>query len=424
LLLTLRSLYTGSLGVTQPGGVGTLSASAVSYTFAEIATLFPTDFSELGLGNRAYQSAVDVQIGDATTGTAQTTLEDVDCQVSFNAGKSLSTRTTQATSWNVKLGQKIGTGNQATGKRGVALFFKNISGTKNVTWRGTVKLYGCTITAKVDGGAMSFQTPVQTAGASEIVNCIVNGFSSYIFGSSGFNINNLYNLDITGDSTGSNITSLFVNTAERITVGGSPAVAHLQTATAGISIKDVRLFGTPALSDFRWTAPSASNWALVRPAFSNNAAKFGGTGPATAALGAHEYWIYDVKCVDASGAGVAGIPVRLTDVLGDVHVDTTTDSAGEITFGSGVTENAVIVMDHYTDGTYVQSPRWPFYSEINLPSQTGYNDAYYSHRYYWNWPGSETVTLTAGSFEDVGDTVQMEAAAGSGGAIWVERIVP
>ena len=135
-------------------------------------------------------------------------------------------------------------------------------------------------------------------------------------------------------------------------------------------------------------------------------------------------WIYNVKCVDGAGAGVSGLPVKLTDNEGNEPVDTTTDSSGRISFGSGLQANAVTVADHYlVGGVYTIRHRSPFLAEINMPDQAGYDGNYMSYKYYFDWPGKDSVTVSSGSFEDVNDVAQMSAIA-SGGSTWVERVVP
>jgi hypothetical protein len=408
-LLALRPLYTASLGITQPGGAGTtiyiyddnFSGTGSGYTFQEIAIAFPADFQELGTGNRSYRSLVDVQVGDAGTGTATTTLIDADSSVSFDSGKSLRFRATQTTSWRLILGEKVGSGNQATGKRGCAMFFKNVT----VTWRGMVQLYGCTV-ANTAGGTVSFQVVNLTTGnGSELVNCILSGWNVYTFGTSTGSIDNLYNLDLTGNSASSQITSIFAVAAERMTVGGNPVNAYIGLATASIQFKDTIFFGTPGIADLRWTNSAATNWTMVRPGWSlSGQPKVAGPGPTAAASGAHEYWLASGKVVDPSGANVASIPWRLKDQFGTYLVDTTTDSNGEISFGSLLTANAVIVADWYNDGAGnpLIRHRSPFTLEVNMG--VGANPAYKGSSIVFNWPGKDTVTTAAGTFKDL-DTV-------------------
>jgi hypothetical protein len=429
MLLALRSLYTASLGVTQPGGAGTtiylyddlLSASGSTYTPAEIATLFPADFQELGTGNQAYRSLVDIQIGDTTTGAAQTTLTGVDCSISFDVNKVLRMRTTQTSSWRLFLGEKVGSGDVATGKRGVSLFFR-ATATASVVWRGTQKLYGCTFISNRTGATtQALQMVNQVVDASEVVNCIVGGFSGYVFGTTGLNVGNVYNLDITGDSAGSNITSFFISRAQRLTVGGNPAAAHIATATPGLTHKEMSFFGTPTVSDMRWNSAAALNWVLIRPVWSLNVPKISGGGPTTAADGAQEYRTFLVKVVDATGAGVASIPVKLTDAFSNVLVNTTTDANGEITHGAGLTTDVVAVADYYNDGAanMLIRHRSPFLLQVNATA--GLNPAYLSKTINFNWPGMEGVTPTAGAFGDVDDIVAIEEPSVPGSpTLWTE----
>lgn len=419
-----------AVGVTQPGGAGTTiyiyddasSASGTGYTFTEISAAFPADFVDNGTNRRSYRAKVSLQIGDTGVGTATTTLTDTRATVIWDNTKTLLTRATQTGSWYLRLGTKIGTGDQASGVDGCDLTFGAA-----VTWPRQAYLYGCTM--RQTAGAFQ-QSSLN--GASEYVNCIfqssASGTTPMSFGTfGGSEFDNIYNLDISHTTTAQVMSNFYAFSAERVTVACAAPTTFLNTSGISVSIKDLAMFGSPTQSDLRWTSPAtARDWVLVRPKWTGNAPKFS-AGNSTSHLAGdetYEYWLYDVKCVDGAGAGVSGIPVRLTDTLGNVQVDTTTDTNGRVSFGSGITANAVAVMDHYSvSGVYTQRHRGPFLCEVNLPSQTGYNNNYFSHRYYFDWPGGATVTTSSGSFEDVGDVLPMSASA-SGGSLWVERVVP
>ena len=381
-----------------------------------------------GTGFRSFRSLKSIFIGQTsaaagnpTAGTTNaTSVADTNCCVTFDAGKKFVTRTQTLSTVSITLGTKVGTGAVASGKASVIMSFSSAAGTITNPLRGTVKLYGTTLKARITGGTFALQFPNQNSGASEFMNCLFDGFTSYVIGSSGAPIESIYNVDISGDSATNNVTAFFVNSAERLTLSGSPGFNFIASGTAGVSFKDLAFFGTPGLGCISATG---ANWAVVKPSFPSGVQKFKDAVSTDPEVGVHEYWLYDVKCVDGAGAGVSGIPVRLTDTLGNVQVDTTTDSAGEITFGSGLTTKAVIVADHYNPGTVSIRSRSPFLAEINMSYQTGYNRNYQSHRHYFNWPGSETVTTTSGTFEDVNEIIQMAAPA-SGGSTWTEVIVP
>jgi hypothetical protein len=131
-----------------------------------------------------------------------------------------------------------------------------------------------------------------------------------------------------------------------------------------------------------------------------------------------EWWLWNVKVVNASGAAISNIPVKLTDTIGNVQVNTTTDSNGRVSFGSGIKANAVTVMDHYSVGTtYTQRHRSPFLVEINTGNSK--NTDYQSLRGYYYWPGYESVTTTAGNFEDVNTMIHLQTAAGAP-TTWIE----
>jgi len=469
-----------------------------SYSFADIfakAGIGGVDFLRVdsGTGFPTYRALKNIQIGDATAGTATTSLIDNNVVVNFDAGKVLKMRTTQTTSWRLQLGTKVGSGAVASGKKSVGLYFHNYSaslltttngttlltsaglfgsvapgmsitgadipggttvsivtnssnltmsaaatgsstvnrtiqngnGTNNVVLRGDVALYGCSlVSSSTSGQALQFLS--MNSGAGDLVNCLFQGFtatlSAHSFGAVGAPVSNLFNVDISGDPAQA-ITGAFVpTTASRLTFSGNPGTSYVTTGSlVGIQIKDCIFFGTPAASDMRWGSPTATNWALIRPTWSGNAAKWSGSGPTTPSSGAQEYWNYDAKVVNGLGMGVSGIPLKLTDNDGNVQVSVVTDANGEISFGSGLTANIVAVMDHYSDGTptYLQHHRSPFLCEVNMPTQAGYNNSYLSRRYYFNWPGKETVTTTAGSFVDLGDIINIQDPPGQPTS-WVE----
>jgi hypothetical protein len=202
---------------------------------------------------------------------------------------------------------------------------------------------------------------------------------------------------------------------ERVTFGGNPP-AFIRSSSLGVTAKDIAFFGTPSTSDVIWAGTAAtSNWAFIRPRWSGNAPKFSGGGLTNdPANGTHEYWAFDVKVVDRNGTGVAGIPVKLTDAQGNIQVDTLTNSAGQVDFGSGITTGFVIVRDHYPDaaGAYAVRDRSPFTAEINTGLSANAN--YLSRAYKFDWPG-----LATGNFEDIGDVVPIEDQSGAP-TMWTE----
>jgi len=416
-------------GVTQPGGAGTKiciyddasSASGTGYTMAEISAAFPAVIVDNGTNRKSYRCIQDIQIGDTTTDSATTTLVGTNVDIYFDSGKTLRTRSTELTSWYLRLGTKIGTGDQAGGKDGCTVVLGLAP-----SWPRQYFIYGGLI--RQTSGALSLGS---TDGVSEMCACVIQsaatGTTPIAPGIINLGPGNLYNVGISHVTTAQVMNNFVASSAELISVACAAPTTFLLTTLPSIRIKDLSMFGSPTQSDLRWSSGVATGWELIRPRWTGNAAKFSAANAGVTiavANAAKEYRIFDCKLVDAAGDGIAGIPVRLTDAHANVQVDTTTDSAGEITFGTGLTEKAVVVFDHYcTSGVYIMRDRSPFYTEINMSYQTGYNGSYQSHRYYWNWPGSETYTTTSGELEDVNDVIQMAAPA-SGGSTWVERIVP
>jgi hypothetical protein len=409
-----------------------------TYSFDDIyaaAGIGGVDFLRVdsGTGFRTFRSLKTIFVGQTTSAgsgtTNSTTFADTSCYVTFDNNKFFRTRTGSTSNLAVNFGTKDGTGNKATGYNGVTLSF-TCSSTTTIGIRGSVKMYACTFKSAGAATSRSIQFSAFSSGnSSEIVDCILDGFTSYVFGSTGSNVPNIYNLDLTGVGS-NNVTSLFCDTMERVTMGGSNTGSHLSSGTAGITMKDVKMFGVTQSRSLNATG-DVPNWAMVRVEYIDSILKFSSAGSTTgtdlnrADNGPHDYRIYNVKLVDGTGSGIASTPVKLTDAQGNVQVNTTTDAYGAISFGSGLTANAVITHDHYMSGgaTYTIRDRSPFLVEVNMPSQAGYNNAYYSHRYYFKWLGSETYTTTSGTLEDVSDVLTMSAAP-SGGSLWVERIVP
>jgi hypothetical protein len=412
-----------AVGVTQPGGVGTTifvfdnasAADTIAYHFAEISAAFPADFVDNGTTPKSYRSKVSLQVGDTGVGTAATTLSDTNVTVIFDATKQLVYRNTQLSSWSTVFGTKTGTGNQASGRSGVNIYS---SGTIT-TIRGNIQLYGSRITAT---GRLTINNAL-TGLTGDVVNCLLEStgtgvISGVDFGATGFPFDNIYDVDVMGAvvSGAVGITQAIVaNTMERVTFGGNPP-AFIRSSSLGITAKDIAFFGTPVTSDVIWTGTAAtSNWVFIRPRWSGNAPKFSGGGLTNdPANGTHEYWGWDVKTVDRNGAAVANIPVKLTDIFGNVAVDTLTGANGQVTYGSGISANFTVVRDHYPDaaGAYAVRDRSPFTVEINVGPAA--NSNYLSRVYKFDWPG-----LSTGNFEDISDVVPIQDQSG-GATSWHE----
>lgn len=399
-------------GVTQPGGAGTTifiydnasAANATNYTFAEISTAFPADFVDNGTTPKTYRAKVSLQIGDTGVGTATTTLSDTNVGVFFDSPRGLLWRSTQQTSWNLQLGTKVGSGNQATGRNGCLIYTANAV----PFLRGNYGLYGTTwvhsnglITAHGNVAGLT----------TEMINCILGhtgtgANSSWAMGTTTNAISNVYNVDWWGNVSAANngvITTFNFTTAERLTIGGPSMPYFIRSSSNTLSAKDIVFFGTPTVADITPTGTPIS-WDLVRPKWSGNAPRM---GVGTFAAGTiRELWIADTKVVDRNGDGVASIPVKITDSIGTVQVNTTTTATGRIAFGSGLTTNAIVVRDHYGDGvSYLTRDRSPFLFEINTGAAA--NTSYPGLRYYTDWP-----TDANGNFEDMADPIPLQYASG------------
>lgn len=401
-----------AVGVTQPGGAATTifiydnasAANASYYTFAEISTAFPADFIDNGTTPKSYRSKVSLQVGDTGVGAAATTLQDTDVAVFFDAAKVLQYRSTQTTSWTTNLGTKVGTGNKATGRNGCLIY----QGT-TATFRGNWAAYGSSILSQ--GGTMTF-SPATSGSNYELVDCIIGnkgtgGTSTISIGSASVAASNIYNVDLWGNISSASlglITALNSSNAERISIGINAAGYFIRSSQSTFAIKDLLLFGTPLVADIAYTGGAGSTWTLVNIGWSGNAPKFANMSASAGDI--TEYRVGDVKAGDGNGTNSSGVAAKLTDTLGNVIFNTTTDSAGRVAFGSGLTTNAVPVLDHYGAVSYLTRARSPFLMAAG------------ALRYYFNWP-----TDVNGNFEDMVDAIPL-AYAGGGPTSWNERFLP
>jgi hypothetical protein len=413
------------VGIFQPGGAGTTirlhddtdgtnhAAAPGPHTFAEIAAAFPADFTALGTNEPSYRGLVSVQIGDSTIGSQTTTLADTNKTVIWDATRTLTNATTNLASWFLNLGTKVGTGNRASGKDGCTLVFGAAT-----TLNENLALYGCTLKSRT--GAVTFGGV--SGPTREIVDCIIQsaaaGTTPILTGIDP--LTNAYNVDISHVTTAQVCGNFNFTAAERITISAAAPSSFVFAGAPSQSWKDIVFFGSPTQSDLRWSVSGATNWKIIRPTYSNSGnPKFSsGVITITPANGCQEFWGYNAKVIDRNGLGIANIPVKLTDTLGNVLVDALTDATGQISFGSGITADFVPVVDHYTTaGVYAIRHRSPFLSEIN--TGVNRNTNYQSRTFTWFWHGYSTYTTTAGSFADVNDVVPIEDGSGAG-SVWVE----
>lgn len=424
-------------GVTQPGGAGTTvyiyddthadAGGDGAYSFADILAALDilnpgqTDLITLTAGERVmYFFSVSLQVGDTTTNAATTTLSDTNVEVFFETGKSLAYRSTQTTSWFTTFGTKVGTGNVSGAKNGCTIV--TASGAAP-TLRGTIKCYDSRF---VMNGAQALIFSPVSSGGSELVNCslINTSTGNFTIGSTPFKFSSLYNVWFSGAPTALLIANIGSDSSNKITLSATSLTTFFGLAVANLTFVNWAFEGTPTAGDFRWGNSGSTNWTVVRPVWSQNGPKFAqvGAGSMAVANGAKEYWQFNVKVVNASGTAIANVPVKVTDTLGNIQVNTTTDANGRISFGSAPTANMCIVMDHYTvTGTYNQRHRGPFLFEYNTGNSR--NTDYQSLRGYAKWPGQEGVSTTAGTFEDLNTVVHLQYAAG-GATTWTEREMP
>lgn len=417
------------VGIFRPGGANTTvyiyddndatggHAAGSPHTFAEIAAAFPGEFASLGTNAASYRGLQTLQIGDTGVGTATTTLSDTNSTVIWDNTKTLAWRATQTTSWNTNFGTKVGSGNQASGKNGCVLVFGALTSLRgNMAWHGS--------TIKMTSGALQFSNVAGTT--IDMVNTLIQssaaGVSPIVLGPASTTVN-IYNVDISHTTANQVMSSFATTSAERITVCATAPTTFLQTGIPLVAVKDLKMFGTPSTSDIRWASIGPINWQLIRPGWTGAAPKFTGvsSGNPNLAAAVWEYWLWDVKVVDGAGVGIANVPVKLTDATGEVQVNTVTGSDGQLTYGSGLTANAVKVMDHYMVGlVYTQRHRSPFLVEINTGASALVG--YQSRRYNFYWPGYESITTSSGSFEDVADIVSLGEPSGAG-TNWTEMVL-
>jgi hypothetical protein len=418
-------------GITQPGGAGTTifiydDSTGGPYPFAGIAATFPADFIDtLSTSGAEYRSKVDVQVGDTGVGTATTTLIDTqNSTVHFDLGKTLKSRGTQTTAWNFQLGTKIGSGNIAAGTRGTTLVFGAATSLSGIhAW------YGCLI--RTISGAMTFSTA--TDGVGEMISCLLQstdaaGTKPINIGNATNRFANTYNTHLS-HATAAQISSNYGTLASERMVWAAAAPSRFLTVNAGnLALKDSLFIGSPTSADMAWGGVNAVNWRLYRPTWSGNAPKFVPVSSSIPQLDGvsetMEFRRATFKIVDRNGIGVGAIPFKLTDQFGTIIVAGSSNGNGEIAFGAGVATNMVPVMDHYAVGTaYTQRHRSPFTIKCNTPDLSGYNSNYLQRTYKFLWPGYESITLSSGAFEDLGEIIPIEEQSG-GPTMWVELTSP
>lgn len=399
-----------AVGITQPGGAGTTifyydnasAPDATAYHFADFAAAFPADFVDNGTTPKTYRAKVSLQCGDTGVGTASTTLQDTDVGVWFDTAKVLLYRTTSPTSWTTNFGVKVGSGNIASGRNGCKIYVGGAT-----TFRGNWGIYGSIIESQ--GAGLNF-TPATSGVSTELVDCIIGnkgtGTTSLIaLGTASVALSNVYNVDFWGNIASASL-GLFNNFnmahAERISITINAAGYFIRSAQTTLAVKDLLLFGTPAVADFAKTGAGTVVWTLVNIRWSRNAPKFDNI---TAVAGdITEYRLADSKIVNAAGTGIPDISVVLIDAVGTTQINTVTDANGRINFGSGITTNAVAVQDHYGTVSYLTRDRSPFLVQINV---TNPNSAYAQIPFYFDWP-----TDADGLFEDTAVIVPLQAPSG------------
>ena len=398
----------------------TKSASAAAFNAAELFYGFPHTFRKVATqGSRiAYENftptgtPANITIGQ-TSSPQTTTWRDTNVNINMNTGN-LATAATSLSSWHIEWGTKIGSGDEAGGTDGVVLN----TAQSVLTMRGHLKLYGCVIqcqnAASIANGAASLDGDIQ--------GCTLMG-PAFTLGSSTFPLANLYDTTIQSTSTTStDILKLFFATkSKKVRMACQTFRSFLgANTTAAFKPREIIFKGTPATADVRWGGAGVTGWYLVQPEWSGNAAKFAivASGNPSLANATLEYRTFNVKVVSSTGTAFASIPVKLTDLQGNLVVDTTTDSNGRISFGSGQLANAVIVMDHYAVTTvYTQRHRSPFLLEVNTGNSR--DTTHQSLRTKFYWPGYEGITTSAGSFEDINMIVPLETATGLATS-WIE----
>jgi len=357
---------------------------------------------------KKYRGIATVLMGSSTGGTATTTWTDQDATFDWDNTKTLSfVGSNCVLNW----GKKVGSGVEATGRNGIHAFFGAAT-----TLSQRHNIYGGTLTAV---GVNNFLAIVGDA-SSEYIDCIIGttgtGVNTNIrLGSGSTPTGSFYNCDFWGNASGAtaSIFSIFNPTLmSRGTCGGNAMGAQLRlTNQSALALRDMIFFGAPSVADLVIVSSFGSG-KLVRPKWS------GGTKLSSAttipAGNLPEYWAYDPRVQNVAGTPVAGISVKVTDVLGNVLVNTVTDSNGRITYDSGISLNTVPVIDHYiTGGVYLTRARGPFVFEYNTVNQ---NMTYPKHRQILNWPQDAN-----GAFEDHNPAVSLLEALSPPG--WAESVV-
>jgi hypothetical protein len=100
-----------------------------------------------------------------------------------------------------------------------------------------------------------------------------------------------------------------------------------------------------------------------------------------------EPWDFGIKAYnESSGAPVPGVAAELFNGSGTSIVDTVTDALGQISYGSGLYENGVLVRSHTTGSPAPITEYGPFTLKVN--HKAPFNPAFFARAISnFDWPG-------------------------------------
>jgi hypothetical protein len=397
-------------GILQPGGPGTrifvydstASLTGLDYTFAEVQTAFPNDFQSMvgavsgltwGGIRKQYLSNVPIRLGGQDSdGTAPTSIKDSNCDVYFRTG-SLEYRTigyTPAllrTMFGTRIASAIGSDERVGGKDGVDILTRTTQ-----QFRGLILLYGSECFA--DGGNVQF-IDSGASGFSEIAGCIFRTSSSYVIGNNVIPQMDVYNSTFEGTGVGNLVTGLAIRKSDNVVFSATGPQTFITSGSINLALSNAQFIGAPTLADLRWSG-GGTNWRLYNPGFSETVGvpRFISTAGPPITNPTKELWYFNTKVVDIAGTPIMNVPVRMeSDVDGPTPVDTKTFGDGDIGFvdpGTGI-ESAIVVRDHYADGSNQYQVRDRTYTIwVNayggaFPPLMGYE----TKRIVFQWPGRD-----------------------------------
>lgn len=395
-------------GITQPSGPGTTifvyddiySESGAGFTVPQVGIAFPVDFKPLGYSPEIYYSLVDVQIMDGV-GTAVTTFNAITALapvIQFAATKTLKwasnvgAETNQYT--NLGVAVAANTNDEGAVSNKCPIIITNAAAAFNP--RGVAQIHGL-LFRNHGTGNVQFTIP------DTIAACIADSVFEIETGviastGTGDGLQRMVNTILRSNRTGSTL-GLLANSSYRymfgvrLVAGAAPGSFIAPGAT--FKHRGLRYAGAATAADFNIASGGVGGtshvyvdhrWSSL-PRFSN--------ADLTSTPGPKEYALGAFQAVDPDTfLPVAGIPLKATDLQGNVIFDTTTDASGLITWGADQLIDAAYMLDYYLGNgsnglAYDWIKHWPISLDVN--KGVGANPNYPSKTITMPWPHRVTT---------------------------------